>query len=574
MRKIKNQNIAALLMQFRFASQKQRRKQLNAAEKLFEVIDKKKDYPFEFVCYRLTGFHPKDESAGQLIKGNELAEDLQIFISKISGQLAELAAGQGEKVYTIEELAKLFSVSTKTIHRWRKRGLIARKFIFSDGKKCFGFLQSMVDKFTGANPDLTAKAQTFGRMTAKQKQQIIKQAAKLAAATKLSRYQIINQIAAKTNKAHETIRYTLLNYEKVHPEKAIFKKPSDIIDAVTASEIYMLYRQDSSIRELMLRFNRSKSSIYRIINARRAKALLSKKIGFVDSNEFLEEDAGEKILAEPLDVKKKPPGRVAKSFEPQWHTPRGVPLPGEQLLPEYLQLLKDAPVLSREHELKLFRRYNYLKYLASIKRAGLKPNRATSAQLKEIEHYLKQAEDIRRIIIEANLRLVVSIASKHARSGVNFSELVSRGNFALINAVEEFDYTMGFRLGRRAALNIAKEYAKVSGKSTEPSRKRAASLADIQRSIRTKEAVDFAAFEKARQSLAQVIKNELTEREQHVILNRFGPIGLPIKKKTKTLKQIGEELDLSKERVRQIELTALQKLRQSLSSEEFELLTG
>jgi len=86
--------------------------------------------------------------------------------------------------------------------------------------------------------------------------------------------------------------------------------------------------------------------------------------------------------------------------------------------------------------------------------------------------------------------------------------------------------------------------------------------------------VDFAAYEQARQSLAQVISNELTESEQHVILNRFGPIGLPIKKKTKTLKQIGEELGLSKERIRQIELTALQKLRQSLSSEEFELLTG
>jgi len=564
MRKIKNQNIAQLLMQFRFASQKQRRKQLDAAEKLFEVIDKNKDYPFEFVCYRLTRFHPKDESAQQLIKGDELAEDLRIFISKISGRLAQPAIGQGEKVYTIEELAKLFSVSTKTIHRWRKRGLLARKFIFHDGKKRFGFLQSAVDKFARANPDLTAKAQTFGRMTDKQKQQIIKQAIKLTADKGLSRHQIIDKIAAKTNKAHETVRYTLLNYEKAHPGKAIFKKPAGIVNTATTGEIYKLYKQKCSIKELMTRFNRSKSSIYRIINMRRARALLAKKIEFVASDEFLKKDAGEKILSEPIDVKKKVPGKGAKPFE----------LFGEHLLPEYLQILKDAPVLNREREAELFRRYNYLKYLACIKRTSIKPNRASSAQLKEIENYLAEAEDIRRTIIEANLRLIVSIASKHARSGVSFPELVSRGNFALINAVEEFDYTVGFRFGRRASLNIAKEYAKVSGKSTEPSRKRAASLANIQRDMRTKEAVDFAAFERARQGLAQVIKNELTEREQHVILNRFGPIGLPIKKKTKTLKQIGEELDLSKERVRQIELTALQKLRQSLSSEEFELLTG
>jgi DNA-directed RNA polymerase sigma subunit (sigma70/sigma32) len=49
-----------------------------------------------------------------------------------------------------------------------------------------------------------------------------------------------------------------------------------------------------------------------------------------------------------------------------------------------------------------------------------------------------------------------------------------------------------------------------------------------------------------------------------------GLVGSPIRKQTKTLHQLG----LSKERIRQIELTALQKLRQSLSREEFELLTG
>jgi len=77
-----------------------------------------------------------------------------------------------------------------------------------------------------------------------------------------------------------------------------------------------------------------------------------------------------------------------------------------------------------------------------------------------------------------------------------------------------------------------------------------------------------------RRSLEQVIEENLTEREQYIIRYHFGLTGTMVKKKFKTLKQIGDELGITKERVRQIELVALGKLRQTLSAEEFELLTG
>jgi RNA polymerase sigma factor (sigma-70 family) len=248
-------------------------------------------------------------------------------------------------------------------------------------------------------------------------------------------------------------------------------------------------------------------------------------------------------------------------------------LVGESLLPEYLQVLKTTAVLSREEEIELFQRYNYLKYLVAQERHQIKLTNVSATLLAELEGFLEQAEEIRRMLVEANLRLVVSIASKHTGDGTNFSELVSKGNLALIQAVEEFDYTKGFRFSRRASLNIAKEYAKVSGRSTELTRKRAASVANIQLGLRQNTA-DVLAIERARQSLAEVIREELDEREQTVILHHFGLLGTSVRKETKTLKEIGDELGLTKERIRQIELTALQKLRQCLSKEQFELLTG
>ena len=168
MRHIKNQNLAQLLAQLHFTPQKHLRKQLDAAEKLLALIKPDNEYPFDFVCFHITGFHPKTMTEQQPIKGNELADDLRIFIAKLSGQLALAVDEQNQKVYTIEALADSLDVSTKTIHRWRKRGLTSRKCVFDDVKKRLGFLQSAVDKFLNDNPDIVAKAKNFQRLTEKE----------------------------------------------------------------------------------------------------------------------------------------------------------------------------------------------------------------------------------------------------------------------------------------------------------------------------------------------------------------------------------------------------------------------
>jgi RNA polymerase sigma factor (sigma-70 family) len=315
----------------------------------------------------------------------------------------------------------------------------------------------------------------------------------------------------------------------------------------------------------MARFHRSRSSVYRLINLQRAKDILARKVEFIASEEFFAENAGREILGRPLNLKKEPTGRSIEKFEPA----------ADSLLPEYLQALHDAPSLDRQAEQELFRRYNYLKYLACITRTGLTLSNVSGARLRQIENYLTEAETIKKTVIEANLRLVISVAMKHMTAGTNLSDLVSEGNFSLMQAVERFDYTRGVRFASLASWAIAKDYAhKAPGETGRARKPRTAALRDFHLDLRTKTGADVVAVERARQSLTDVIRDNLDEREQHIILNHFGLLGSPVKKTKKTLAQIGDELGVTKERVRQIELVALQKLRHSLSPEQFELLTG
>jgi hypothetical protein len=297
MRKIKNEELAQLLMQVRFAPARQRQKQLVRAEELLDIIERDKDYPFEFVCFKITGYRPEGDAGHRLIKGDELADDLRVFIWKLSGQIAPPAKELAGEIYTTKQLAGKMHVSTKTIDRWRKRGLKFRKYVFEDKRKRIGFLQSTVDEFLAGSPAIAEKAGRFRRMSGEQRQKIIERACSLSVETKMSMRQIIKTIAAETGRGHETIRCVLLNYQKSNPDGAAkLRQRGGLLGPADTAELDRLHKQGADIKELMKRFHKSRCSIYRILKHRRAQALLARKIDYVASDEFLTPDAAEKFM--------------------------------------------------------------------------------------------------------------------------------------------------------------------------------------------------------------------------------------------------------------------------------------
>jgi len=561
MRKISNRHLAQLLMQLRFTSAEKRLQFLESTERLLEIIEPEKGYPFDFVCYRITGYHPKDLPQ-ELINGKILAADLRIFLWRLSGKVTDNVVDKNEKVYTIDELAQMLRVSARTIIRWRQRGLLSRKYTFDNGTKRVAVTETNLDKFLKKNPNLAGKAGTFTRLSKEEKKLIISEAKKIAPKSK-NRYAAIKKIAEKTGRGIETIRKIVSDYDMEHPKKPLFKSYMKRLDTSHSAEIYRLHKQGINAEKLAERFKRSKSYIYRIIRRKKAKALLITKIEYIYSGEFQLPDAERDILGTPL-------GRM----RPNIPRSRMIDLTGGPVN-KYLQSIKNISRLTRQRETELFRKYNYLKFLAADSQQQLRLGQSSGAHIRRIEKCLRQAEVIKNTIIEANLPLVVGIARRHSNAGAPLQELLSEGNFSLMRAVEGFDYTRGFRFATYASWVIAKNFARrIPSKAKKPGKVAAGFLDNIQRDLRLDIAVDFGAIERARHSLVQVIKNELNEREQYVILHHYDLADSRILKKAKTLQQIGDEMHLSKERVRQIELSALQKLKQSLSIEEFELLTG
>lgn len=530
--------------QLRFAPLAQKKKQLLSAEQLAMVIDSEMQYPYDFIVFRITGHRPRVSSDQVLIDGRDLLNDLRVWIARLSDELELPAERQSEKILTVEALARRFSVSTKTVRRWQQRGLTGKIYLFEDGKKRKGFTESAVEKFIAEHADLIVRASKFNLLDDAQKQQILKLAEELTAQnTYRTRNRLVMEISDRTGRARETIRAVLAEAEAA-PDSEKLPISRGKISAMGAVHLYKLSRQGLSTKELMTRFGRSRSSVYRIINKQRAREFFGRKVEYIDSEEFLAPDAEQQILSTSL----------------------------KELMPDPKS---QNVLLNRDQEMALFRRYNYLKFSAVRERTQIQRDRPKTRRLDRIEKMLTAADEVKKVIIEANMPLVVSIAGKHLSSGLMMSELVSEGSLALMAAVEKFDYTRGYRFSTYASWAIVKDFARmIPAESQRPDRAGGADFANLPVNLRLEQLPDVYAVEQAQGNLRKIIENNLDSRQQYIILNHYAIDTEVIKKKPKTLKEIGDDLGLSKERIRQIELQALQKLRQSLSPEQFDLLTG
>jgi RNA polymerase primary sigma factor len=290
----------------------------------------------------------------------------------------------------------------------------------------------------------------------------------------------------------------------------------------------------------------------------------------------------------------------------------------------YLQEIGRYPLLTPQQEVEL----------AMQMEAGLRAEEKLeaggelgSAERTILDRAVRQADRARKRLVEANLRLVVSIAKKYVGRGLGLLDLIQEGNLGLIRAVEKFDYRKGFKfstyatwwirqavtraladqgrtirvpvhmvetinklaqsqralmqdLGREPTIGeIATELELEPSKVTELRRialdpvsletplgeEDDSTLADFVEDTEAEVPVEAASFRLLQDYLGLALE-DLNERERQVLIMRFGLAD----GKVRTLEEVGAYFKVTRERIRQIETKALAKLRQPARARKLE----
>ena len=291
----------------------------------------------------------------------------------------------------------------------------------------------------------------------------------------------------------------------------------------------------------------------------RREAFFSRPIDFIACRLFHRPDAERLATVPPTDAAV-PLART--DAEP----PRG-----EGLTP-YLASLYQTRLLTKDEEQFYFRRMNWLKFRAAADRDRLDNRRATARQMDRIEGLLAEADTVKAILITANLRLVVSIAKKFVDPTWSFEELVSEGNVALMRAVEKFNFALGNRFSTYATYAIQRHFFRLSQRG----RKLRARFTSDDAALATRAAPPPAPAQPSAaqldslKSLFAGFLEELEPRERRVVVARFGFDG----RAPRTFRELGAQMGVCKERIRQIQGRALEKLRSMAADAKLEQTVG
>lgn len=316
------------------------------------------------------------------------------------------------------------------------------------------------------------------------------------------------------------------------------------------------------------------------------KEILAEEMDFIDSPEFAKPDAEQRIYQELPEVQKP---------DVSWYRP----------LMDDLTPLRDRGrekgrglrggstlLLTGAQERFLFLKYNFARRAVWLVQEEIAGGAPTVEQARVLLKWYRTAKAYRQQIAETNLALVLAMAKRVRMSEVDFADLISEGNMALLRSVDKFDCGRGFKFSTYACRAILKAFSRHGMKH---SKYRQRFPTDFDPALEKSNHIETVRATHEKESAEEVKHIVLTNRadlsdvERTVIHHRFAlwnksssgsssgnsdgtakaspASDVPTSEVPLTLEQVGQIIGVTKERVRQIQNKALEKIRLALEND-------
>ena len=560
--------IRELKAQIFYAGREVRARYALNLEELLPELSTRRSYPYDYIFYRITRFRPAElDYGGQAgptmshygaIAGEALLGDLSRLLDELTLALKAPPTAVAGPVLSYGEISERCHVCERTLRRWRREGLPLRWFSYPDGRMGKGIRLSALRRFVRLHRGLARQGARFSRLSDDERRRVVELATRMRADGERSLTRVSMKIAFILGRSPETIRHFL----RAQP---IFAAPKLRLSGPVVRRIADLYRSGASVPELCRRYAKSRSAVYSAIRADKVADILSKRLRFVRHADFDHADA-ERLAARYCGM---PKITVPDAGDP-------APLGGTDA---YMAAVSHMPVLTAEQEAFLFKQYNYLKSRMARAQDLLRRKGYRAALVEAFERMSSVADATREQLIQCNLRLVASIARRHAGPLVIFADLMSAGTVVLMRAVETFDFSRGNKFSTYLTWALTKEFAR---RVPEENYRLATFITGEERLL---DAPDGRVSREGAESEALAHLKHLVSKalvalntiEREVIRARFGLAGPRLGRRgagPKTLEEIGASLGLTGERIRQIQKGALEKLRLTLGQDGVEAIPG
>jgi len=280
------------------------------------------------------------------------------------------------------------------------------------------------------------------------------------------------------------------------------------------------------------------------------ESLLKESYAFMDSPVFRRKNVEPELFSFEQTDGQEPPLPLTSWYQPTRDEALDVAVTG-------------APQLMKAPEERLmFLRFNYSKLRLSRLQKKIKKDGLTKDRAQQFLEWHRRFEHFREYLVRTNLALVLAMAKRTRLGDVDFAEIVSEGNMALIRAVDKFNVERGFKFSTYACRAILKAFSRTALKHSrhrtrfpvefEPDMEKSDWI-DKKRDVVEEDCID---------ELKQIVNRnlaDLSDTEQTVIRRRFN--WAQSDENPLTLEDVGKIIGVTKERVRQIQNKALSKIR-------------